>query len=190
MTTGGTSFRYFVLGLLAQQPMSGYDIKRLLERLKWLIGSSSFGNIYPTLHALLQDGWVTVDVITHNDRPPKKVYTIHEKGRQALQEWLDRLVPPKASMKAFVMRLILARDLDHSGLVAHLRQRRAQVISHRDALEEMSGESGQTGVGWQLALDYGLAVADTELNWLDRALSQTHAFSKRIIENAPVGDAD
>jgi PadR family transcriptional regulator AphA len=189
MTSGGVSFRYFVLGLLAQQPMSGYDIKRLLERLKWLIGNFSFGNIYPTLHALLQDGWVTVDVLTHNDRPPKKVYTIHEKGRQALQEWLDRLGPPEASMKAFVMRLIVARDLDQSGLIAYLRQRRAQVISHRDALEEMSGESGQTGVGWQLALDYGLAVADTELDWLNRALSRTFAFSEEVGENVRVVDA-
>jgi DNA-binding PadR family transcriptional regulator len=186
MTTGGTSFRYFVLGLLAQQPMSGYDIKRLLERLKWLIGSSSFGNIYPTLHALLQDGWVTVDVITHEDRPPKKVYTIRERGRQALRESLDRPVSPEASMKAFVMRLILAHDFDQRGLIACLRQRQAQVISHRDALEEMSGESRQTGVGWQLALDYGLAVADTELDWLDRALSRTPAFSEEVVENARV----
>jgi hypothetical protein len=36
MATDGVNFRYFVLGLLHQQPMSGYDIKRLLERLNGL----------------------------------------------------------------------------------------------------------------------------------------------------------
>jgi DNA-binding PadR family transcriptional regulator len=56
MVAGSLSFRYFVLELLAQQPMSGYDIKRLLAHLSWLIGGASFGNIYPALHALLENG--------------------------------------------------------------------------------------------------------------------------------------
>ena len=33
MTAGAVSFRHFILGLLKQQPMSGYDIKRLLKGL-------------------------------------------------------------------------------------------------------------------------------------------------------------
>ena len=36
--------------------MSGYDIKRLLKSLNWLVGSPSFGTLYPTLH----DGLVSV----------------------------------------------------------------------------------------------------------------------------------
>jgi PadR family transcriptional regulator AphA len=183
--TGGASFRYVVLGLLEQRPMSGYDIKCLLERLSWLIGSSSFGNIYPTLHALLEDGLVTVDVVPHQDRPPRKVYTISQEGGRALQEWLAQPVPPSVSLKAFIMRLILAQDLAQEGLIAHLLQRRAQVAAHRDVLQgfsvsqgfsesqEFSDESVQARVGWRLALDYGLAVADTELAWLDRVLCQS-----------------
>jgi len=170
MAIGGLSFRYFVLGLLDQQPMSGYDIKLLLEHLNWLVGSSSFGNIYPTLHALLEEGWVTVSVVTHQDRPPKKVYKVKEEGRRALQEWFERPIPSNLSQKAFVMRLILAQDLSLGGLMAHLQQRRAHVVAHCDALKELSGESDKADMGWQLALDYGLAVADAELGWLDRAL--------------------
>jgi hypothetical protein len=53
MATEGVSFRHFFLGLLDRRPMSGYDIKRLLERLKGLLGGSSFGNIYPAVPAHL-----------------------------------------------------------------------------------------------------------------------------------------
>jgi hypothetical protein len=86
------------------------------------------------------------------------------------------------------MRLILARDLSQDGLVAHLRQRRAQVGTERDVLKEMCNESNQAGVGWQLALDYGLAVADTELEWLESALGQSldEPPSERVIEIARV----
>jgi PadR family transcriptional regulator AphA len=191
MINGGVSFRYVVLGLLAQRPMSGYDIKRLLECLSWLIGSSSFGNIYPTLHALLNDGLVTVDVVPHQDRPPRKVYTVSQEGRRALQEWLAQPVPPSASLKAFIMRLIVAQDLAQEGLIAHLAQRRAQVAAHRDALQGFSAGQEQAGVGWRLALDYGLAVADTELAWLDRALGQSreplHEEGVESIHSAEAG---
>jgi PadR family transcriptional regulator AphA len=191
MATEGVNFRYFVLGLLGQHPMSGYDIKRLLERLNGLIGSSSFGHIYPTLHTLLKEGWVTVNVVTRQDRPPKKVYTIKQEGRQALQEWLEQPFPSSPSQKVLVMRLILAQGLSQRGLTAHLRQRRAHVAAHRDALKELSGESEQAGRGWQLALDYGLAVADAELCWLNRALDPTskEPLPEKVVETARVADA-
>ena len=191
MATEGVNFRYFVLGLLHQQPMSGYDIKRLLERLNGLIGSSSFGHIYPTLHALLKEGWVTVDVLTRQNRPPRKVYTIKQEGRTALQEWLEQPFPSSPSQKGIVMRLILAHGPPHQGLLAHLRQRHAHVTAHRDALKELSGEPEQAGRGWQMALDYGLAVADAELCWLDRALDQTPngPLPEEVVETARVADA-
>lgn len=189
MTTGGASFRYFVLGLLDQQPMSGYDIKRLLERLNWLIGGSSFGSICPTLHALLKDGLVTVEVVPGKDRPPRKIYNVSEKGRQALQEWREQPVPPHASLKAFIMRLILVQDLSQRVLTAHLQQRRTQVVAHQDTLRGMSNASGRAGAGWQLALDYGLALADTELDWLDHALDRTlEPIIEEVVKTARVAD--
>jgi DNA-binding PadR family transcriptional regulator len=190
MATDGVNFRYFVLGLLDQRPMSGYDIKRLLERLSGLIGSSSFGHIYPTLHTLLEEGWVTVNVVTRQDRPPKKVYTIKQEGRQALQEWLEQPFPSNPSQKAMVMRLILAQGPPQGGLMSHLRQRRAHVVAHRAALRELSSESEQGGRGWQLALDYGLTVADAELGWLDRALdlAPREPFPEEVAGTTRVAD--
>ena len=186
----GKSFGHFVLGLLDQQPMSGYDIKRLLERLQWLIGGASFGNIYPTLHALLNDGLATVDVVSHQDRPLRKVYSVNEQGRQALRVWLKHPIPPNASPKAFVMRLILAQDLAQDTLTAHLQEWRAQIVSHLGVLKEMHSRSEQPGVGWHLALDYGLAVANTELMWLDRvSQSLTEPLPELVDEGARVIDA-
>jgi DNA-binding PadR family transcriptional regulator len=191
MTPKGVSFRCFILGLLDQQSMSGYDIKRLLDDLNGLTGGSSFGQIYPALHTLLKEGWVTVDVVTREGRPSKKVYTIKQKGRRALQEWLDQPLSSSPSKKALAMRLILAQGLPQRGLMAHLRQRHAQVVAHRDALEELSSELEQVGGGWQLALDYGMAVADAELTWLDRALdlASKEPSAKEVAETARAADA-
>jgi PadR family transcriptional regulator AphA len=167
------SIRHFILGLLTRQPMSGYDIKRFLKSLSWLIDSPSFGSLYPALHALLEDGLVTVEILSRQDKPPRKIYTITEKGRQALQEWMDRPIAPGVSLKAFVMRLILASNLSHASLIAYLEQRHNQVATHQLALEQTAqATDDDMDLGERLALDYGLAVAAAELAWLDRALTQ------------------
>jgi PadR family transcriptional regulator AphA len=165
------SIRHFVLGLLNRQPMSGYDIKRFLKRLSWLIDSPSFGSLYPALHALLKDELVTVEVVSCEDKPPRKIYTITEAGRRVLREWMDQPVTSNSSLKAFLMRLILASNFSHDGLTTHLQQRHAQVTTHRLALERASEVmSEDMDLGDRLALDYGLTVASAELMWLDRVL--------------------
>ena len=167
------STRHFILGLLTKQPMSGYDIKRFLKSLRWLIDTPSFGSLYPALHALLEDDLVTVEVISRENKPSRKIYTIADAGRQVLQAWMEQPVASGASLKAFVMRLILASNLSHDGLITHLQRRRAQVAAHQLALEQTSRAMDESiDLGEHLTLDYGLDVATAELAWLDRTLDQ------------------
>jgi PadR family transcriptional regulator AphA len=172
MAAETTSLRHFILGLLDRRPMSGYDIKCLFRRLNWLIGNSSFGSIYSTLHALLEDDLVSVQAVHHPDKPSKKVYSINEKGRRTLQHWIERPVTEEASLRSFAMHLLLATSLTNQGLTAHLRQRHVQVASHRTMLEEMLGKPGEKDAGKRLVCEYGLAMANAELDWLESALGQ------------------
>ncbi|MBN1640548.1 MAG: PadR family transcriptional regulator [Anaerolineae bacterium] len=173
MAAGSDSFRYFILGLLVGRPMSGYDIKQTMKRLSGLLGSPSFGAIYPALHALLEDGLVTVAVEARSDRPPRKTYSLTDDGRRALQMWVAQPDNANGSIRAFVMRLILVGDHDREALTAHLQQRREIVAAHRSALETADGDGeGEGGPGQRLATAYGLATADAELNWLDATLAR------------------
>lgn len=167
------SVRHFILGLLARQPMSGYDIKRFLKSLSWLIDSPSFGSLYPALHALLEDDLATMEVVSRQDKPPRKIYNITDAGTQALQEWMSRPVASDASLKAFLMRLILADNLSHADLIAHLKRRRDQVAAHQSALEQAAEAMDEgTDLGERLTLNYGLTVANAELAWLDNTLGR------------------
>ena len=167
------SIRHFILGLLTRQPMSGYDIKRYMKGLNWLIDSPSFGSLYPALHALLDDGMATVEVAPRPNKPPRKIYTITEAGRQTLKTWMIQPVTSSTSLKVFLMRLILADNLSHDDLITHLQQRRCQVAAHHAALEQSDNEAiERTDLGEHLALDYGLAVATAELAWLDSTLAE------------------
>jgi PadR family transcriptional regulator AphA len=173
MAAGTVSLRYFILGLLTQQPMSGYDIKRFLKGLSWLIGNPSGGSLYPVLRTLRQDDLVTVEVIPGLDRPPRKIYSITEAGHEALQAWIEQPIAANAPLKAFVMRVLLADSHSRARLSAHLQQRRAQVATHHAALAGGLGtQSAGLNLGQQLALDYGLALATAELAWLNSTLAR------------------
>jgi PadR family transcriptional regulator AphA len=150
--------------------MSGYDIKRFFKSLSWLIDSPSFGSLYPALHALLEGGLVTVEIIPQQDKPPRKIYSITGTGEETLQEWMGQPAESGVSLKAFLMRLILVSNLSQDDLIAHLEQRRIQVASHlQQTTEAMEQEAD---LGERLAFDYGVAVANAELAWLNSALSR------------------
>lgn len=178
---GNKYFRYFLLGLLAQQPMSGYDIRQFLQGLGWMLGSPSFGTIYPTLHALREHGLVTVEVLSRPDKPLRKIYSITEAGRQALQMWMAQPASQATKLKSFVMYLILAGDYARPKLVEHLEQRREAVAAYHGALEQMiNGQNQETSAGQQLALDYGLATTEAELAWLEERLAQLSTTTAEV----------
>jgi hypothetical protein len=116
---------------------------------------------------------VTVDVIRREGKPPRKVYSITQAGRHTLQQWINQPIEPGASLKAFLMRLMLASNLSRTGLIAYLEQRHSQVAGHRAALEQATEAQDETlGLGQRLVFDYGLAAAAAELAWLERTLDR------------------
>jgi DNA-binding PadR family transcriptional regulator len=175
-----------ILGLLSRHPMSGYDIKRLLGRFSWLVGSPSFGSLYPTLHTLLEEGLVTMEVASRDDKMPRKVYTITSEGEADFRDWIDQPMASGAPLKSFVMRLVLADGVPRARLMTLLRQRRAQVAKHQARLESAIAEPDkQVELGQHLALDYGLALAHTELTWLEHMLEHlsTESLPLEVLED-------
>ncbi|MBN1314933.1 MAG: PadR family transcriptional regulator [Anaerolineales bacterium] len=173
------NFRHFVLGLLSRQPMSGYDIKRLLKNLNWLIGNPSFGSLYPTLRKLLNEGLVTVQTQSNETRPNRKIYSITEQGQRVLEEWNNRPAKTDASLKTFLMRLILADIHSIDSLVAYMEKRRAQVTRQQAALEKFLNDGTEQDTKQYLAHGYGLVMANAELNWLDDTLNRLPGTSER-----------
>ena len=144
MAGGAVSLRYFILGLLTQQSMSGYDIKRFLKGLSWLIGSPGGGSLYPVLRALREEELVTFDVVPGIDRPPRKIYSITKAGQDSLRAWIEQPIAANAPLKGFVMRLLLADSHTRAGLMAYLQQRRVQVATHHTSSRCPTSESNSS----------------------------------------------
>ncbi|WP_245293148.1 PadR family transcriptional regulator [Mongoliimonas terrestris] len=80
--------KFFILRVLHDRPMHGYDIARTVERTTNGCCSPSEGTIYPVLREFEEGGYVTfaAEVVAGRER---KVYTLTEKGRDALRVAID-----------------------------------------------------------------------------------------------------
>src|SRR5918997_1999390 len=78
---------HVILGMLAWRPMSGYDVKALVDRSVRFFWAVSYGQIYPELRRLSEAGLIDAADEPQGGRR-RTVYTLTEAGRGALEEWL------------------------------------------------------------------------------------------------------
>jgi len=141
---------FAVLGLVAREPSTGYQVAARMRRPVGYYWAESHGGIYPSLRRLADAGWVTVERVEGPGPHGKKVYSVTPAGRRALGEWSvepavdpperDELVLKVSAMWAARPRAaIVALDaearrweeqrVEYAGIVGRLRQARDPVGS-------------------------------------------------------------
>jgi DNA-binding PadR family transcriptional regulator len=76
--------KFFILRVLHDRPMHGYDIARAVERTTNGCCSPTEGTIYPVLREFEEGGYVTAESEVVGGRQ-RKTYTLTEKGRAAFR---------------------------------------------------------------------------------------------------------
>jgi DNA-binding PadR family transcriptional regulator len=95
---------YALLGLLAREPLSGYDLKRRMEERVGFLWSARHSQIYPELARLKREGMVTHKVVEQRARPDKKVYEATSAGLEVLKEWVAAPVNPRLVRDELVLK--------------------------------------------------------------------------------------
>jgi DNA-binding PadR family transcriptional regulator len=82
------NIRYIILGMLAHEPMSGYDLKKRIDQTFSYFWPVGYGQIYTTLRQLRLDGLIALGSTEQSKGPQKSIFQTTTKGKQALQDWL------------------------------------------------------------------------------------------------------
>lgn len=77
-----------VLGLLREQPMHGYELKKRLGETVGVVAGPSFGSLYPALRRLERAG--AIEVVEPAPAPPAIPMTGSIGGETAAARWADR----------------------------------------------------------------------------------------------------
>lgn len=171
---GQTAFA--LLGILAEGPATGYDIRRRIERSIRFFWSESYGQIYPTLRRLAEQGWIERgdDQGGSDSGRPRKTYQITAKGREALARWLKTPPEPESPRNSLLLRLFFAAHTEPAVLAGHLARHRRSIEAELDELVQLErfleteAREDHRYHSWRATLAYGLETARAELRWLDQ----------------------
>lgn len=133
------SIHHAVLGLLADGPSYGYELKANFERAigpQW--GELNIGHLYQVLERLERDGLVTRKVIPQEHRPDKRVYRLTKDGRAELNRWLEEPSSrPGGYRDDFFLKLFVASRLGEQPLRAVLTAQRGRYLAELSSLGEL-----------------------------------------------------
>ena len=130
---------WVVLGLLAYEPMTGYDLKAAIQATVGHFWQESYGQLYPTLHALRDDGLVTMTREAVGGRT-RNVCAITDEGRAAVLAWrgsVDLQVVVTLSIAAVPLAVAIHLPVLAVGVVAR-RQLAARTATASDAARDHS----------------------------------------------------
>jgi len=74
-----------ILKILALQPLNGWSISQRLKQISGDTLQVSDGSLYPALHKLEQEGWVTADWRPSENNRRAKFYSLTRPGRRQLE---------------------------------------------------------------------------------------------------------
>ena len=83
-----TSLEYALLGLLHQQPRSGYDLRKVMATTALGTYSTSPGAIYPALRRLEEGGLIRGEIDDSTPMRPRKVFAPSDAGSAIFRDWL------------------------------------------------------------------------------------------------------
>ena len=165
------SVRYAILGLLAQKPRHGYELRAAFEAVvggdaNWAVKPAQ---IYTTLERLEHAGQVerTSD-LGEGQEPSRRIYALTPAGRRSLQEWFEGGITPEHQRDEFFVKLMVAlagRKVDPARVIqiqrAHLFKELHSATTLRD------GYDPHTEMAQILLLDKAIMHLEADLRWLD-----------------------
>ncbi|HTK16613.1 MAG TPA: PadR family transcriptional regulator [Acidimicrobiia bacterium] len=184
-----------VLGLLSEQPLHGYELKKRLSETLGPLWGISFGSLYPALRRLERSGAIeetdAVDLTiagtvstgsldgdlaaartrrrTLPGRRTRKAYRVTPRGEELFADLLtDETADDERS---FALKLSFCRHLEPAGRLAFLERRRAQ-LSQRLAKTRRTPASRPIDRYTRSLLEHRTQSTQHDIAWIDELIAR------------------
>ncbi len=184
------AIHHAVLGLLADGPSYGYELKANFERAigpQW--GELNIGHLYQVLERLERDGLVTRKDIPQERRPDKRMYRLTKDGRAELNRWLDE---PSSRLGGYrddvFLKLFVASRLGEQPLRAVLTAQRADYLAELASLGDLRSRHRSDPLV-TLLLEAATFDIEAKLRVVERAESGIEALVAQAADETADTDA-
>lgn len=112
---------YMILGLLGEAPLSGYQIKKIVDVRFRFFWSESFGQIFPALKALASDGLIEEIQTECTQNRRQKTYRITPAGTEALKHWLMQPVEKETYRLEILLKMYFSNYTEPDVMLNHMQ---------------------------------------------------------------------
>lgn len=150
--------RSLCLGILSFSEMTGYDIRKMASEGHFShFCEASYGSIYPALSQLLAERLVTLREEAEPGKPPRKIYSITERGEAALMHILFEEPGPDRCKSEFLFYSLFADKVPPSQfrglLVRKINEIKDKLEGLREAMAHCDHEPSHFAIGYGVALN-------------------------------------
>lgn len=161
-----------ILGLLAHENLTGYDIKKRIDGAISFFWKGSFGSIYPALSAMETDG--LVEKSSENTGREKIYYSITDEGRIALKSWLSESKVSNDLKYESLLKVFFGAVADESVTLKTIEDFENKVRLDLEVLKVYKNNLSQVlnereHVHYYLTVSFGVETYEAYLRWCEEA---------------------
>ena len=171
--------RFAILGLLSIRPMSGYDLKQVIEASTRNFWNESYGQIYPVLKELTGSGLTVREDTPKETGRERHVYSLTEEGKAELQRWLRSPVERQQVRNELLLKLFFGAQVPLSVSIEHVEGFRARQLRALQRYEEAETAMNlrekpddPNRQHWLMTLSYGRHQARAAITWCEETLAE------------------
>ncbi len=164
------SVRHAVLGLLAQRPRHGYELRAAFEafvggRENWEVNPAQ---IYATLTRLEESGLVREHGMAQASGPEKRIYSITRQGKDALREWFSTAIEREHQRDEFFIKLMLCLATGQADPYKLIQTQRAKLYQDlHNITVQRTRANPQAELARILLYDKAIMYLEADLRWMD-----------------------
>ena len=166
-----------ILGLLQENPMHGYELRKRLSGVLGTFHAISYGSLYPCLKdleargLLVEDGEAAASAPLSGKRG-RIVYRLTAEGKEHFQALIDEAGPDTWEDDRFGVRLAFFGRTEASVRLRILEGRRSRLEERLDALRSALARTRERLDTYTLELQqHGLESVEREVRWLDELIA-------------------
>jgi DNA-binding PadR family transcriptional regulator len=164
-----------LLGLLHQNPCSGYDLRKIFSTTAMTSYSDSPGAIYPALKRLQQQGLIRGNVESGSGMRRRQVFRLTARGTAELKRWIARPLVRADVIRGINEVMLRFAFSEHvagpSASVRLLRSLETELTSYIPELHaQLSAGRATMPTSGRLALESGIKSYECLLQWTRDAL--------------------
>jgi len=167
---------FALLGLIHQQPMSGYDLRKIFASTAWGTFSDSPGAIYPALRRLEARGLVRGTIVESSSLRRRRVFRITPKGLSAFKVWLIKPITQDDVIRRIPDLMVRFSFMDQAAgeerTAEFLGEFAGEMAAYIPSLQQyLESHASEMTLSSRLALECGIQEYESRLCWARRSIA-------------------